>query len=180
MRRRVVTPEAGAVCICADPKVGGRVAIEAANSAVQVPCANRQAAALTFASQEPTAWHDAPLRQGCDASAARPPFQQPTFWVSQPSQGTPQSLDICQDWRQGAAELASESDAAPTVAIVGNKQSGKSSFGRLLVNSLLNTWPLVAFLDTDCGQAEFTPPGDPSESLPSSHHDVRFRLMWSL
>ena len=44
-------------------------------------------------------------------------------------------------------------------AICGSKGTGKSSFGRLLLNTLLNTCREVAWLDTDCGQPEFTVPG---------------------
>lgn len=44
-------------------------------------------------------------------------------------------------------------------AICGSKGTGKSSFGRLLLNNLLNTCREVAWLDTDCGQPEFTVPG---------------------
>lgn len=45
------------------------------------------------------------------------------------------------------------------VAVAGAKGTGKSSFARLLANSLLNHVPRVAWLDADCGQPEFTVPG---------------------
>ncbi len=44
-------------------------------------------------------------------------------------------------------------------AVCGSKGTGKSTFGRLLLNSLLNVCSEVAWLDTDCGQPEFTVPG---------------------
>ena len=46
-----------------------------------------------------------------------------------------------------------------TAAVCGSKGTGKSTFGRLLLNALLNVCPEVAWLDTDCGQPEFTVPG---------------------
>jgi hypothetical protein len=47
----------------------------------------------------------------------------------------------------------------PFVAVVvGPKNAGKSSFARLLVNSLLHDHPCVYYLDTDCGQPEYTAP----------------------
>lgn len=56
-----------------------------------------------------------------------------------------------------AAEVAA--GAQPVIVIAGSKGAGKSSFGRLLVNSLLNVSSAVAYLDTDLGQPEFTVPG---------------------
>ncbi|KAJ3162174.1 hypothetical protein HDU88_007094 [Geranomyces variabilis] len=42
---------------------------------------------------------------------------------------------------------------------VGSKNMGKSTYGRYLVNRLLNIYPKVAFLECDVGQSEFTPSG---------------------
>lgn len=59
----------------------------------------------------------------------------------------------------------------PAVIICGPKGSGKSTFGRLLANSMLNRSPRsghergadgVAFLDLDPGQPEYSPPGEVS------------------
>ncbi|KAI3616361.1 hypothetical protein WG66_012621 [Moniliophthora roreri] len=48
----------------------------------------------------------------------------------------------------------------PGVYLVkGPKKSGKSTFARTLTNSLLQRFPYVAYLETDLGQSEFTPPG---------------------
>jgi len=53
------------------------------------------------------------------------------------------------------------------VAVVGSKGVGKSTLARLLVNSLLEVSPVVAFLDTDCGQSELTVPGQqPTHTSP--------------
>ena len=54
---------------------------------------------------------------------------------------------------------AAKQELCPRVAVAGSKGTGKSTMARLLVNSLLNVTPVVAFLDTDCGQAELTVPG---------------------
>jgi polynucleotide 5'-hydroxyl-kinase GRC3/NOL9 len=43
--------------------------------------------------------------------------------------------------------------------VTGSKGSGKSAFARLLVNTLLSQGHrVVAYLDLDPGQPEFTPP----------------------
>lgn len=80
--------------------------------------------------------------------------------------------EIPEAWRQAAIDIvactASNSKHPLTIAIVGSKQTGKSSFARLLVNSLLESCASVAFLDTDCGQSEFTAPG--------MHHLCTFRI----
>lgn len=53
---------------------------------------------------------------------------------------------------------AARSDVPLLVAVCGSKGVGKSTFGRLLLNSLLNAFPAVGYLDSDCGQPEFTTP----------------------
>lgn len=65
-----------------------------------------------------------------------------------------------------AASSSSSCGGVPlVVAVTGSKGSGKSAFARLLVNHLLNQGQgqgqgqgLVAYLDLDPGQPEFTPP----------------------
>lgn len=54
---------------------------------------------------------------------------------------------------------AVQQGGCPAVAVVGSKGVGKSTLARLLVNSLLEVCPVVAFLDTDCGQSELSVPG---------------------
>ena len=64
--------------------------------------------------------------------------------------------------RQAVVEILAEAGEGPgpaMVAVCGSKNVGKSTFARLLVNSLLNAHPRVTFLDIDCGQPEFTCPG---------------------
>jgi len=175
---RVVTSETGAVSICADARVGGPLAIEASNVGVQIPRSGSQITAITLRSQDaspPDASATGPehVSAGGTAAAQRKHWQEPArpFQVTQQmaagpaaqaaAQGAAAAPDYCHEWRQAAAELAARqaAAAAPIVAIVGSKQTGKSTFARLLVNSLLNTWPMVAYLDTDCGQSEFTAPG---------------------
>lgn len=73
------------------------------------------------------------------------------------------------DWQQAVAAVlehnASGASGPPVVAVCGAKGVGKSSLGRLLVNQLLNQHPVVAYMDTDCGQPELTPPGMVSLTL---------------
>ena len=57
-----------------------------------------------------------------------------------------------------ASEVREGSSAV--IAVAGTKGIGKSGFARLMVNTLLNDHPRVAYLDTDLGQPEFTVPGE--------------------
>lgn len=73
-------------------------------------------------------------------------------------------LSAPEEWRSLATGLVENRTnagqvAPPSLVVCGSKQTGKSTCTQLLVNSLLNKYPVVAFLDTDCGQPEFTPPG---------------------
>uniref|UniRef100_H3BAT4 Polynucleotide 5'-hydroxyl-kinase NOL9 n=1 Tax=Latimeria chalumnae TaxID=7897 RepID=H3BAT4_LATCH len=52
-----------------------------------------------------------------------------------------------------------EDDGCPVILVCGAKNIGKSTFNRLLINSLLNDIPCVEYLECDLGQTEFTPPG---------------------
>lgn len=173
LRRRVLSPSAGDVSICADARIGGPLAIEACNAGVQVPCVGDGTARIRLESRHaggtPTA---PPTDTASDAGGTLRPVLQPqqrTFEIVQspisltaaPLAGLARPVDLCQEWRQAAGALSSwdAGAAEPVIAVVGSKQTGKSTFARLLVNSLLNRAPLVAYLDTDCGQSEFTAPG---------------------
>ncbi|CAH2073140.1 unnamed protein product [Thlaspi arvense] len=66
---------------------------------------------------------------------------------------------IPEEWSDAATSVSSSS-LQPVVALVcGPKNSGKSTFSRNLVEVLLRRYKRVAYLDTDVGQPEFTPPG---------------------
>ncbi|KAH9180080.1 hypothetical protein EDB89DRAFT_2111280 [Lactarius sanguifluus] len=55
---------------------------------------------------------------------------------------------------------SSETNPKPLVLLVkGQKNSGKSTFARILVNRLISRYRRVAFLECDIGQSEFTPGG---------------------
>lgn len=58
-----------------------------------------------------------------------------------------------------AAQMTGTARSHPLLFICGSKNVGKSSYARSLVNRLLSIHSTVAYLDTDCGQPEFTPPG---------------------
>ncbi|EAY72811.1 hypothetical protein OsI_00678 [Oryza sativa Indica Group] len=65
------------------------------------------------------------------------------------------------DWAAATATAAAASSepAPPVVVVCGPKNAGKSTFSRLLLNSLLPRYGRVGYLDTDVGQPEFSPPG---------------------
>lgn len=81
-------------------------------------------------------------------------------------------LEIPDDWQAMISQLRSTwLKQLPAVMICGPKGSGKSTFGRILANSLLNInhdprssnrrgLDGVAFLDLDPGQPEYSPPGE--------------------
>ncbi|XP_026421048.1 polynucleotide 5'-hydroxyl-kinase NOL9-like [Papaver somniferum] len=67
------------------------------------------------------------------------------------------------EWTQAAESIAHDhSLPSPLIALIcGPKNSGKTTFSRILLNTLLQNkrYDKVAYLDTDVGQPEFTPPG---------------------
>ena len=82
------------------------------------------------------------------------------------------ALNLQQDWQQCLAGISEElleslgsagsSLSELTTLVCGPKNAGKSSFCRTLVNTLLNSSPVVAYLEADCGQPEFNLPGSVS------------------
>ncbi|XAR50114.1 hypothetical protein NMG60_11004353 [Bertholletia excelsa] len=68
---------------------------------------------------------------------------------------------IPEEWSEAADIIAYDSNTSPPpiAFICGAKNSGKTTFSRYLVNILLQRYRKVAYLDTDVGQTEFTPPG---------------------
>ncbi|PIA62360.1 hypothetical protein AQUCO_00200394v1 [Aquilegia coerulea] len=71
------------------------------------------------------------------------------------------SIYIPDHWSETAKRIAFDSTTCPPpiAFICGAKNSGKTTFSRHLLNTLLQRYKEVAYLDTDCGQPEFTPPG---------------------
>uniref|UniRef100_A0A0D9V150 Uncharacterized protein n=1 Tax=Leersia perrieri TaxID=77586 RepID=A0A0D9V150_9ORYZ len=65
------------------------------------------------------------------------------------------------EWEEAAEAVAYDSCTwpPPVVAVCGPGNSGKTAFSRILLNTLLPRYKKVAYLDTDVGQPEFTPPG---------------------
>ncbi|CAK8578378.1 unnamed protein product [Lathyrus sativus] len=68
------------------------------------------------------------------------------------------NIYIPNQWSQAANSITSSS-TPPITLICGAKNCGKSTFARYLLNILLTRCNKAAFLDTDVGQPEFTPPG---------------------
>lgn len=72
-------------------------------------------------------------------------------------------------WQDVATQARSlMGDEGAIIAILGAKKVGKSTFARVLVNTLLRNHREVAFLETDCGQVEFGVPGLLTLSIVSS------------
>lgn len=65
---------------------------------------------------------------------------------------------IPQQWSQAANSITS-SPTPPITFVCGASNCGKSTFSRNLLNVLLTRCDRVAYLETDVGQPEFTPPG---------------------
>ena len=67
-------------------------------------------------------------------------------------------------WEETMVDL---SQNFQVMCVVGAKNSGKSTFARYSLNSLLSSHQNVAFLECDPGQSEFTPPGTVSLNIVS-------------
>ncbi|KAL1810288.1 hypothetical protein ACET3Z_027278 [Daucus carota] len=68
------------------------------------------------------------------------------------------NIIIPEEWSEAAKTVANAA-SPPVTFVCGPKNSGKTIFSRHLVNVLLQSYERVAYLDTDVGQTEFTPPG---------------------
>lgn len=68
-------------------------------------------------------------------------------------------FDLPTDWAAVSTGVAQSAASTPTVFVVGPRKMGKSTMSRFLANSIWSRTQRVAFLDTDLGQTEFTPPG---------------------
>lgn len=65
-------------------------------------------------------------------------------------------LSFPQVWEDCLNNLRKDVDI---MCVMGARNTGKSTFARYALNSLLSTYQKVAFLECDPGQSEFTPPG---------------------
>ncbi|CAL8467483.1 g7021 [Coccomyxa elongata] len=144
--------------ICADAVLGGALPIEAVPSGTKVPHPH-QDVQMSF---------HPPMESGESATASNSSGVSPVGprWRVLPD-GACAAYHSPQDWREAAAGVSAaiaEACAAGrsggrAVAVAGAKGTGKTSFARLLANSILNHVPRIAWLDADCGQPEFTVPG---------------------
>ncbi|KAG2586523.1 polynucleotide 5'-hydroxyl-kinase NOL9-like [Panicum virgatum] len=83
----------------------------------------------------------------------------PTRTPPRPSSPAPRTEAVVPpDWAS-AVTLVSSHSTPPVVVVCGPKNSGKSTFSRILLNALLPRHGKVAYLDTDVGQPEFGLPG---------------------
>ncbi|KAI4343803.1 hypothetical protein L6164_011111 [Bauhinia variegata] len=71
------------------------------------------------------------------------------------------NIYIPEEWSNAADSIAYDSITSlpPITLICGAKNCGKTTFSRHLLNVLLQRYRKVAYLDTDVGQPEFSPPG---------------------
>lgn len=73
------------------------------------------------------------------------------------------TIQITKQWKATAdaieTSLLTTNNPMQSIVVCGAKGVGKSTFCRYLVNRLLSHYGMVAFLDTDLGQSELTPPG---------------------
>ncbi|CAM0880090.1 unnamed protein product [Alopecurus aequalis] len=95
--------------------------------------------------------------------ATHAPCREPSPTPSPKSPGSPApeqapEVLIPPDWASAAAYISSDL-SPPVVLVCGPANSGKSTFSRLLLNSLLPRYGRVGYLETDVGQPEFSPPG---------------------
>lgn len=81
--------------------------------------------------------------------------------VSSPEKPEETQVFIPEEWEEAADTVAYDSVTSPppVCVICGPPNSGKTTFSRHLLNVLIHRYKRVAYLDTDVGQAEFTPPG---------------------
>ncbi|GAV74388.1 MobB domain-containing protein/Clp1 domain-containing protein [Cephalotus follicularis] len=74
------------------------------------------------------------------------------------------NIHITEEWSEAAHSISNDSFTSPPpiAFICGPKNSGKTTFSRYLLNTLLHSayrYRKAAYLDTDVGQPEFTTPG---------------------
>jgi polynucleotide 5'-hydroxyl-kinase GRC3/NOL9 len=146
---RRVSASDGAVPLAGAPEAGGAAALAVASAeAPRVPLASAGGAALSLAGAGAAGGRSFDLALAGAPGAPAAPSPPPDAW-------------------RAAAEAVAASAAAgaaagappAAVAVLGAKKVGKSALARLLVNTLLNKFPVVAYLDLDPGQPEHTAPG---------------------
>eukprot|EP01084_Bolivina_argentea_P198384 339718_1 len=68
-------------------------------------------------------------------------------------------LSIPLSWEKSSNYFVESSNINNTIMICGRTQTGKSTYSNYLINSLLNKYSQIAYLDCDIGQSEFNPEG---------------------
>ncbi|XP_067096081.1 polynucleotide 5'-hydroxyl-kinase NOL9 [Osmerus mordax] len=80
-----------------------------------------------------------------------------------PLRSTTESLVMSRSYRDSLNTLitacSEELDGCPVILVCGPQNTGKSTFNRHLINTLLNHTASVEYLECDLGQTELTPPG---------------------
>lgn len=134
--------------LTADAKFGGPLHIQALPDQQQVPLATTGSVTLEVAS----------IAEGAAGSGDSDKLSYKAQVLTSAQMATRR---YPQSWLQASEDMvhAAREGCTLSVAVTGSKGVGKSTLARLLVNSLLEACPVVAFLDTDCGQSELTVPG---------------------
>jgi mRNA cleavage and polyadenylation factor CLP1 P-loop len=174
--RKLISARGVPLHACGDARTGTALAVEAVCAAGhRVPLSAGDPVQLQIdstvpstaaASATPSNRTERPRPDGSveAASSQDAAAERATFQLHLPEDGVAAATCVPPDWQHALDDVANRGptlpDAAPVVIVTGSKAAGKSTFSRLLVNSLLNRWPRVAYLDTDCGQPEFTAPGE--------------------
>ncbi|XP_066305627.1 polynucleotide 5'-hydroxyl-kinase NOL9-like isoform X2 [Miscanthus floridulus] len=83
----------------------------------------------------------------------------PTRTPPRSSSPAPRTEAVVPPYWSSAVSTVSSHPTPPVVVVCGPKNSGKSTFSRVLLNALLPRHGKVGYLDTDVGQPEFGPPG---------------------
>ncbi|KAG6915192.1 hypothetical protein DXG01_012788 [Tephrocybe rancida] len=86
------------------------------------------------------------------------PFQLSNVYMVQSQTKDVQVFEVPISWKRALA-IKTPDHPTPVHFVRGPKRSGKSTFARTLVNSLLVRYQKVAYLECDLGQSEFTPGG---------------------
>ncbi len=165
-----VNAASGPIDLAADDRCGGPLLLQPGAGASTVPlAASGPAAVLTLSRAAGGATGGPPSASagdGAAAAAAAAPKRHHTLgfevWLDSDLAAPAPPPPLPPLWHKAAGEIAASIQqqqqqqqggaAPPVIAVCGPKKAGKSTFARLLANSLLSCHPCVAYLDTGGAQ----------------------------
>jgi polynucleotide 5'-hydroxyl-kinase GRC3/NOL9 len=168
-----ITPESGRVDLIADENYGGPIIIQTAAGTATIPLATPATATFTLL---PSFQRTSNSKSKHSTTTTTTTSTTYTYQIINLQDIHPPCPDL---WNEAAINISSPSTLSSSstctsksplspplvAAIAGPKRMGKSTFSRLLVNSLLNKHSAVFYLDSDCGQPDLTTPGQVSLHL---------------